>query len=246
MVRNDGGSRRRLSPTSWKYFRQNPSVAYEVSSGPVFSATNKRWAEIIQCTAQNTKSVEKRRWKWLRMWSSALPKRALHGTPQGKRKRCHSKETWRRAMKKELKENYLSLKTACREESSGPKPVGVSGGSLMRNRARRELSEWVLFPIFHLRHGEKGDARGAMGAWKGESTTSLGCNCFLFLFPRRPPHVHALDFPFPNILIRRSPYEEREDIPCLSYTMSPCCRLQVILWIEIVVHKYHCVRWHEV
>ena len=53
--------------------------------------------------------VQRRRWRWighvLRMPSAALPRVALRWTPDGRRKRGSSKETWRRTVEKEMKEN---------------------------------------------------------------------------------------------------------------------------------------------
>ena len=46
--------------------------------------------------------------------------------------------------------------------------------------------------------------------------------------------------------IINKPLPGEGDIPCLSYPMGPGGRLQVILWVEIVIYKYYCVRWHKV
>ena len=61
-----------------------------------------------------------RRWRWLGnvglMPSTSLPRTALRWTPQGRRNRGRPKETWRRAIERELKSNWdrLSLETAPR------------------------------------------------------------------------------------------------------------------------------------
>ena len=56
--------------------------------------------------------VRNRRWKWLghvsRMEKDAPPRIALRWTPEGKRKRGRPKETWRRTMERELKEQQLT------------------------------------------------------------------------------------------------------------------------------------------
>ena len=56
-----------------------------------------------------TQQVRRKRWKWtghvLRMPPAALPRVALRWTPDGRRKRGRPKETWRRTVEKEMKEN---------------------------------------------------------------------------------------------------------------------------------------------
>ena len=56
-----------------------------------------------------TQQVCRKRWKWighvLRMPTAALPRVALRWTPDGHRKRGRLKETWRRTVEKEMKEN---------------------------------------------------------------------------------------------------------------------------------------------
>jgi len=56
-----------------------------------------------------TTAIRRRRWKWighvLRMSAGAIPKVALTWTPEGKRKRGRPKETWRRSIEKEIKNN---------------------------------------------------------------------------------------------------------------------------------------------
>jgi len=56
-----------------------------------------------------TQQVRRKRWKWighvLRMPPAALPRVALRWTPDGRRKRSRPKETWRRTVEKEMKEN---------------------------------------------------------------------------------------------------------------------------------------------
>ena len=60
-------------------------------------------------TESITQQVRRKRWKWighvLRMPSAALPRVALRWTPDGRRKRGRPKETWRRTVEKEMKEN---------------------------------------------------------------------------------------------------------------------------------------------
>ena len=60
--------------------------------------------------------IRHRRWRWLghvlRMRADKLAKTALRWTPQGKRKRGRPKETWRRSMEKELKEEGLTFQQA--------------------------------------------------------------------------------------------------------------------------------------
>ena len=61
------------------------------------------------CSVAYTQQVRRKRWKWidhvLRMPSAALPRVALRWTPDGRRKRGRPKETWRRTVEKEMKEN---------------------------------------------------------------------------------------------------------------------------------------------
>ena len=56
-----------------------------------------------------TQLDRRKRWKWighvLRMPPAALPRVALRWTPDGRRKRGRLKETWRRTVEKEMKEN---------------------------------------------------------------------------------------------------------------------------------------------
>ena len=56
-----------------------------------------------------TQQVRQKRWRWighvLRMPPAALPRVALRWTPDGHRKRGRPKETWRRTVEKERKEN---------------------------------------------------------------------------------------------------------------------------------------------
>ena len=56
-----------------------------------------------------TQQVRRKRWKWighvLRMPPAALPRVALRWTPDGRRKRDRPKETWRKTVEKEMKEN---------------------------------------------------------------------------------------------------------------------------------------------
>ena len=60
--------------------------------------------------------IRHRRWRWLghvlRMRADTLAKTALRWTPQGKRKQRRPKETWRRSMEKELKEEGLTFQQA--------------------------------------------------------------------------------------------------------------------------------------
>ena len=63
----------------------------------------------VRTLFQTRKIAQKRRrWRWLghvcRMSSSAPPKTTLRWTPQGKRNRGRPKETWRRTVKKEMKD----------------------------------------------------------------------------------------------------------------------------------------------
>ena len=65
-----------------------------------------------------TQKVWRKRWKWighvLRMPPAALPQVALRWTPDGRRKRGRPKETWKRTMEKEMKDNsffFFNLKT---------------------------------------------------------------------------------------------------------------------------------------
>ena len=56
--------------------------------------------------------VKKRRWRWighvLRMEEMAIPKVAMRWTPIGKRSRGRPKETWRRSVEKEMKNEHWS------------------------------------------------------------------------------------------------------------------------------------------
>ena len=56
-----------------------------------------------------TQQVRRKRWKWighvLRMPPAALPRVALRWTPDGRGKRSRPKETWKRTVEKEMKEN---------------------------------------------------------------------------------------------------------------------------------------------
>lgn len=60
-------------------------------------------------TVPITQQVQKMRWKWighvLRMPPAALPRVALRWTPDGRRKRGRPKETWRRTVEREMKDN---------------------------------------------------------------------------------------------------------------------------------------------
>ena len=60
-------------------------------------------------TVPITQQVQKKRWKWighvLRMPPAALPRVALRWTPDGRRKRGRPKETWRRTVERELRDN---------------------------------------------------------------------------------------------------------------------------------------------
>ena len=56
-----------------------------------------------------TQQVRRKRWEWIghvvRMPPAALTRVALRWTPDGRRKRGRPKETWRRTVEKEMKEN---------------------------------------------------------------------------------------------------------------------------------------------
>ena len=56
-----------------------------------------------------TQQVRRKRWKWighvLHMPPAALPQVALRWTPDGRRKRDRPKQTWRKTVEKEMKEN---------------------------------------------------------------------------------------------------------------------------------------------
>ena len=56
--------------------------------------------------------VRSRRWRWIghvnRMEKEAVPRIALRWTPDGKRKRGRPKETWRRTVEREMKENKMT------------------------------------------------------------------------------------------------------------------------------------------
>ena len=56
--------------------------------------------------------VRRWRWRWIghvnRMEKEAVPKVALRWTPDGKRKRGRPKETWRRTVEREMKENKIT------------------------------------------------------------------------------------------------------------------------------------------
>ena len=59
-------------------------------------------------TAAISEQIRERRWKWighvLRKDTSEIPKSALRWTPPGKRNRGRPKETWRRSVEKEMKD----------------------------------------------------------------------------------------------------------------------------------------------
>ena len=56
--------------------------------------------------------IKARRWRWIghvsRMDRGAIPRVALRWTPEGKRRRGRPKETWRRTVEREMKENNLT------------------------------------------------------------------------------------------------------------------------------------------
>jgi len=68
------------------------------------------------------KEVKIKRWKWLghvcRMEKEAIPRTALRWTPEGKRKRGRPKETWRRTVEKELKEQHLTWESLNKETAN--------------------------------------------------------------------------------------------------------------------------------
>ncbi|XP_078355676.1 uncharacterized protein LOC144640384 [Oculina patagonica] len=63
----------------------------------------------ITRTETITQQVQRRRWRWighvLRMMPTDLPRVALRWTPDGRRKRGRPKETWRRTVEREMRDN---------------------------------------------------------------------------------------------------------------------------------------------
>ena len=84
-------------------------------------------AELRAVTNTNdiTTEVKRRRWTWighsLRLPQKAIPRVALHWTPDGKRNRGRPKETWRRTVSKELKDNNFTwgtLQHVCQDRTA--------------------------------------------------------------------------------------------------------------------------------
>ena len=73
--------------------------------------TNVRLHQITN-TVPISEEIKKRKWRWIghvcRMEPSSIPKVAMRWTPDGKRKRGRPKETWRRSVEKEMKDNGWS------------------------------------------------------------------------------------------------------------------------------------------
>ena len=87
--------------------------------------------------------VRRKRWKWishvLRMPPAALPRVALSWTPDGRRKRGRLKETWRRTVEKEMKEN--SWTWGHLERRARQKPMVHSDRGLRCFETQRGLSK---------------------------------------------------------------------------------------------------------
>ena len=75
---------------------------------------------LLNITQQDNKHsiINTRRWTWiqwighvLRMDTNAIPRVALHWTPEGKRKKGRPKITWRRTIEKELQQQHQSWGT---------------------------------------------------------------------------------------------------------------------------------------
>ncbi len=63
---------------------------------------------LVQCHQESMRTIiRRRRWSWvghvLRMEGKAIPKTAVHWTPEGKRQRRRPRTTWRRTIESELK-----------------------------------------------------------------------------------------------------------------------------------------------
>ena len=88
-----------------------------------------------------SKQVARRRWAWLghvlRMDHYSHPRIALTWVPEGKRKRGRPRETWRRTIKRELKENGLGTWAAA---ASGAEDRTAWRQSLQPNSP---LGEWI-------------------------------------------------------------------------------------------------------
>ena len=95
-----------------------------------------------------SETIRTRRWRWLghvyRMPPNSLPRVALRWTPQGKRNRGRSRETWRRTVQKDLKTRGLTMETAPRVANDRTKWRSLAVASSTRRRWRG-MSEWVFF-----------------------------------------------------------------------------------------------------
>ncbi|XP_048753924.1 uncharacterized protein LOC125665316 [Ostrea edulis] len=63
-------------------------------------------------TTPLSQTIRKRKWLWIghvcRMYPNSIPRVALKWSPTGKRKRGRPRETWRRSVEKEMKDNNWS------------------------------------------------------------------------------------------------------------------------------------------
>ena len=88
-----------------------------------------------------SKQVARRRWAWLghvlRMDHHSHPRIALTWVPEGKRKRGRPRETWRRTIERELKENGL----------------GTWAAAASAAEDRTAWKQRAYSPILHLENG---------------------------------------------------------------------------------------------